>query len=153
MPPQCGSAQPCSAVDLCCRRQLCLSSVCNNCGSIYENGNFEMYLPIFTGGLSQGWKEGRNETYVLDSLEKLIHPQTRHWGPFPHLHSCCVRASAVSEKAYCIQISFCMELKDLAVYLRQLHTQLPSTWLQAAAWGGGGLVILNYLLSQWKEMG
>lgn len=96
----------------------CAFLLYNNCGSIYENGNFEMYLPIFTGGLSQGWKEGRNETYVLDSLEKLIHPQTRHWGPFPHLHPCCVKASAVSDKAYCIQISFCMELKDLAVYLR-----------------------------------
>ena len=87
------------------------------------------------------------------SLEELIHLQSRHRGPPCHPHPWCVRPSAVSDKAYCIQISFCMRWKDLAVALRYLCIPAHSIWLRAAEWGGGGPITLNSLLSQWKEVG
>lgn len=49
-----------------------------------------------------------------DILEELIHLQSRHWAPPSHPHPWCVRASGVSDKAYCTQISFCTRWNDLA---------------------------------------
>lgn len=43
--------------------RLLLSSACSNWGSVYENGAFEMHLPIFTGRFSQGWKKGMRLKY------------------------------------------------------------------------------------------
>lgn len=59
---------------------LLLSSAHSSRGSVYENGAFEMPLPIFTDRVGKReWDLG------TDSLEELIHLQSRHWGRPSHL--------------------------------------------------------------------
>lgn len=55
---------------------LLLSSACSNWGSVYENGAFEMHLPIFTGRFSQGWNKGMKHVLIAYKSSSICSPDT-----------------------------------------------------------------------------
>lgn len=109
MPPPCGSSQQCSllpaAIDCSCLLHAVTEAASMKVAPLKRTCPF--LQAVFP-------KVGKRE-WVLgtDSLEELSHLQSRDWGS--PSHPWCVRASGVSEKACCIQVSFCMGWKDVAL--------------------------------------